>query len=87
MMPWFLGNSNGMNWDWSLGWQISLVPLMIWSMAWSGLALWHAAKRGEKWWFVLFLLVHTVGVLEIFYLVFVVKLFANAKPHHKKKRS
>lgn len=87
MTPWFLGNSRGMDWDWSLGWHVGLIPLMIWSMAWAGLALWHAAKRGEKWWFILFLLVHTVGVLEIFYLVFVVKLFVNAKPHYKKKRS
>ena len=56
-----------------------LVPFVIWSLCWTGYALWHAAKRNEKWWFILFLLVHTGGILEIAYLAFVVHVF------HKKK--
>lgn len=29
-----------------------LVPLLIWSMTWKGLALWAAGKRREKAWFI-----------------------------------
>ena len=72
---------------------IGFIPTMIWSLAWKGLALWHAAKRNEKWWFIGLLVVNTVGILEICYLLFVVRLFAGvgakpmAKKTTKKKRS
>ncbi len=45
-----------------------IIPLVIWSLAWKGLALWASARRGEKWWFVAFMLVNTAGALEIIYL-------------------
>ncbi len=38
-----------------------------------GYSLWHAARRGEKWWFVILLIVNTAGILELLYLIFVVK--------------
>jgi len=54
------------------------VPLIIlavlWSVVWKGLALWHAARRGQYWWFVILLVVNTLGILEIIYLFFVAKL-------------
>jgi hypothetical protein len=62
------------------------IPLVIWSAAWTGLALWNAARRQEKWWFILFLLVHTAGVIEILYLIFVAKVFATAQTGKKKKK-
>lgn len=68
-MPWYLGNNRDFfvgHW-WGAG---LLVPLAIWSLFWSGLALWYAARRGEKWWFIIFLLIHTAGILEIIYLLF-----------------
>lgn len=40
----------------------------IWSLAWKGLGLWRAARNGSKVWFVVLLLVNTVGLLEILYL-------------------
>jgi len=45
-----------------------LLPVAIWSVIWKGLALWKAAQRGSKIWFVALLVVNTVGVLEILYL-------------------
>lgn len=42
---------------------------------WKGFALWRAAHRNEKWWFIIFLIVHTMGILEILYLF----LFAREK--------
>ncbi len=47
---------------------------IAWSLFWKGLALWHAGRRGQPWWFVIVLLVNTVGILEIIYLFAVLKL-------------
>jgi len=47
---------------------------VLWSVVWKGLALWHAARRKEPWWFVILLVVNTFGILEIIYLFFVAKL-------------
>jgi len=67
---------------------VGFIPTMIWSLSWKGLALWHAAKRNEKWWFIGLLVVNTIGILEICYLAFVVRLFKGInKPTTKKKRS
>ena len=42
--------------------------VMVWSFVWKGLALWRSAKRGDMWWFIIFLVVNTLGILEIIYL-------------------
>lgn len=59
-------------------WMHELLPwiflLIVWSIFWKGLALWHAGRRGEPWWFVIMLVVNTLGILEIIYLFGVVKL-------------
>lgn len=47
---------------------IALIIVLVWSIVWKGLALWRAATRGDKWWFVIFLVVNTMGILEIVYL-------------------
>jgi len=46
----------------------ALIILLVWSMIWKGLALWKAAHREQKVWFVVFLIVNTCGLLEIIYL-------------------
>jgi hypothetical protein len=78
-MPWFLGNTYPsmphMTGLW--GWNFGIPFLLLWSLLWGGLALWHAAKRDEKWWFIAFMFIHTAGILEIVYLVFVAKIFGN----------
>lgn len=48
--------------------------IVVWSLFWKGLALWHAGRRGQPWWFVIMLIVNTVGILEIIYLFLVLKL-------------
>lgn len=40
----------------------------VWSLVWKGLALWRAAQRGDTAWFVVLLVVNTLGILEILYL-------------------
>lgn len=50
-----------------------LTVLIIWTLVWKGLALWKAARNGAKVWFVVLLLVNTVGILDIIYYFFVSK--------------
>ena len=51
-----------------------ILVFIVWSLVWQGLGMWHAARRGEWLWFVVFLLIHTLGILEIIYLFAVAKL-------------
>lgn len=56
------------NWDFPI-WVFAFLPLlMIWGIVWKGLALWRAAHNENKAWFIVLLLVNTVGILEILYL-------------------
>ncbi len=58
-----------------LGVLAPLIPLVVvWSIFWKGLALWHSARREQHWWFIAFLFINTVGILEIIYLFGVAKL-------------
>ncbi len=52
----------------------TLLLVVLWSIFWKGLALWHAAKRNEAGWFVAILLVNTIGILEMIYLFGVAKV-------------
>lgn len=80
-MPWYLGNSRMYSFEsW---WGAPVVLLAIWSVVWTGLALWHAARRGEKGWFIFFLIVHTAGIVEFLYLLLVVHAFGQKKSRRK----
>jgi hypothetical protein len=59
------------------GGTIGIILLLVWSLFWKGLALWHAARLGNNRWFIAMLLLNTMGILEIFYLFKVVKLRFN----------
>ncbi|MCX7589872.1 MAG: DUF5652 family protein [bacterium] len=48
---------------------------IIWSLIWKGLALWKAAKKENKVWFIVLLVLNTFGILEILYLY----VFSEAK--------
>lgn len=51
-----------------------LLPIVgIWSAIWKGLALWKAARKEQKYWFIALLVINTVGLLEIIYLFVVPK--------------
>ena len=66
----------------SYDWLIKLAPIfaliMVWTLFWKGLALWHSARRKEPWWFVALLLLNTCGIVEIIYLF----AFAKIKMEH-----
>ncbi|MEY4747230.1 MAG: hypothetical protein RLZZ416_279 [Candidatus Parcubacteria bacterium] len=60
---------DGMGWGYMpSGVGTLFLAVIAWSILWKGLALWRAAKRGEKIWFIVFLFVNTAGILEIIYL-------------------
>jgi hypothetical protein len=48
--------------------QLWFVALVAWTLVWKGLALWKSANKGSKPWFIVFLVVNTLGILEILYL-------------------
>lgn len=51
-----------------------IIAAILWTLVWKGLGLWHSARRGQYWWFLILLVVNTLGILEIIYLFFVAKL-------------
>ena len=51
-----------------------IAVILLWSLFWKGLALWHSGRRGQPWWFVIMLVLNTVGILEIIYLFAICKI-------------
>ena len=41
---------------------------IIWTAFWKALGLWYAAKKGDKIWFIVFIVVNLAGLLPIIYL-------------------
>ena len=56
-----------------------LILLALWSIPWKGLALWKSARSNEKWWFIILLIVNTVGILEILYIYIFSKMGKEKK--------
>ncbi len=48
-----------------------LVALVAWSLIWKGAALWYAARQQRLSWYIILLVINTLGLLEIFFLLFV----------------
>ena len=68
------------------GFGMFLIPIMIWGLFWKGWALWRAAKNDSKVWFVVLLLLNTLGILEILYLfVFGKEKIVKVTPKKTKK--
>lgn len=44
--------------------------LLVWVLFWKGAALWKAAGKRHLVWFIILLLVNTLGLLEIGYIFF-----------------
>ena len=52
-----------------------------WVLSWKGVALWKAARRKQKWWFIPLLVIKTVGLFEIVYIF----IFSKIKPKRPAK--
>lgn len=44
--------------------------LVTWELIWKGIALWKSAKNDQKYWFIILLVINTVGILPIIYLLY-----------------
>jgi hypothetical protein len=60
------------NWWW-------FIILVLWSLFWKGMALWRAAQKRDKSWFIALLVLNTAGLLEMFYLFIFAKRFQQQK--------
>jgi hypothetical protein len=45
-----------------------ILALAIWTIPWKGVALWRSARNSSKVWFIVLLLINTLGILEIIYI-------------------
>lgn len=46
------------------------VLFLIWSLIWKGIALWQSARKKHLVWFMILLVVNTLGILEILYIFY-----------------
>ena len=58
----------------------TFVVLLLWALVIKGYALWTAARRGDKSWFIVLLIVNTVGILELVYLFAIAKVRWSSPP-------
>ncbi len=56
-----------------------LIPLLAWTLIWKGWALWKAAKNDSKPWFIVLLVVNTLGILDLLYIF----VFGKKSPRKK----
>jgi len=61
-----------------------VMAITLWSVPWKAMALWKSARNSEKWWFVIFIIINTAGLLEIFYLFLLPKI-KNKRKFNKSK--
>ena len=54
-----------------------IIPLMIWSVIWKGIALWKSARNNHLTIFVVLMFLNSAGILEICYLLYL--YFKNKK--------
>ncbi|MGH4025203.1 MAG: DUF5652 family protein [Pseudonocardiaceae bacterium] len=61
-------------------WTVLLIVLVAWELVWKGLALWRAARNDQPAWFIVLLIINSVGILPIIYLLTHRKPPATATP-------
>lgn len=57
-----------------------LALLIIWELVIKGFGLWRAARNADKGWFILILLLNTVGILPLIYILWFGKKKETAAP-------
>jgi len=62
-------------------WVVWLV--ILWTLPWKGVALWKAALRSHKCWFIVLLVVNSLAILEILYIF----VFSKRKISKESKKS
>ena len=63
-----------------------LLLALAWSIVWKGIALWKSARKSHLIWFVVLLVVNTLGILEILYIFLFSKMKIEKKQKKRKKK-
>ena len=79
---WFWGLSPAL----ILSYGIIGAVMVIVIVALKGYSLWYAAKNRQLAWFIILLIINTLGILEIIYLVFVLKKVRFSEGHFTKSK-
>lgn len=45
-----------------------LIPIILWSIPWKGVALWKSAKNDHLGWFIALLIINSLAILDILYI-------------------
>ena len=45
-----------------------ILVILLWTLPWKGVALWKSARANSVGWFIVLLIVNTLGLLEILYI-------------------
>lgn len=75
----------------TLGWPIWIITTLlmiiaVWSIVWKGIALWKSSKKNHLIWFIVLLIVNTVGILEILYIFIFSEMMGKKKAGNKPSR-
>ena len=54
----------------------TVLLLALWTIPWKGVALWKAARFSHQKWFIVFLIVNSIGLLEIFYIFYIARNYS-----------
>lgn len=60
------------------------VVILVWSWIWKVFAFWKSARRNHLVWFIVFVFVNTLGILEVLYL-YVFSEMGKPVRHNPKK--
>ncbi len=61
------------------------LAIAVWSLAWKGFALWKSSKKSHLIWFIVLLIVNSIGILEILYIFVFSKMSLKGKASSRKK--
>ena len=65
---------------------ILITVIGIWTIIWKGFALWKSAKKNKMIWFIILLVVNTIGILEILYIYIFSELGKKKLKKGKRKK-
>ena len=63
---------------------VTLAIIIVWTLVWKGIALWKSARKNSPVWFIVLLVVNTLGILEILYIFLFSKLKLKSMSVSKK---
>ncbi|PIP86949.1 hypothetical protein COW81_02870 [Candidatus Campbellbacteria bacterium CG22_combo_CG10-13_8_21_14_all_36_13] len=59
---------------------IVIISILAWVLILKGVALWNAARKGNKKWFIALLVINTFGILDALYIFYFSKRSSKISP-------